>query len=105
MDSSTPRASDRATTDVLIIGAGPVGMALACDLLQQGVAVRLVDHADEPAPEDPHSRAILLVPRALEQLRRIGVSDELVSAGRRVPGITYFSDGRRLGRAHLDRLA
>jgi 2-polyprenyl-6-methoxyphenol hydroxylase-like FAD-dependent oxidoreductase len=105
MDSSTTHVSARATADVLIIGAGPVGMALACDLLQQGVTVRIIDRADEPAADDPHSRAILLVPRALEQLRRIGVSDRLVSTGRQVPGITYFSDGRRLGRAHLDRLS
>ena len=90
--------------DVVVVGAGPVGLALACDLLQQGVTVRIVDRADEPAPDDPHSRAILLVPRALEQLRRIGVSERLVATGRRVPGITYFSDGRRLGRAHLDHL-
>jgi 2-polyprenyl-6-methoxyphenol hydroxylase-like FAD-dependent oxidoreductase len=104
MDSTTRRRSDGATTDVVIIGAGPVGLTLACDLRGQGVAVRVVDRTGEPASDDPHSRAILLVPRALEQLRRIGVSDRLVSSGRRVPGLTYFSDGHRLGRAHLDRL-
>ena len=101
----TAHRPSRRDPDVLVVGAGPVGLALACDLLQQGVHVRVVDSADEPAPDDPHSRAILLVPRALEQLRRIGVSERLVATGRRVPGITCFSDGRRLGRAHLDRLA
>lgn len=91
--------------DVLIVGGGPVGTALACDLLQQGVRVRVIDKAPGTAPDDPHSRAILIVPRTLELLRRIGVSDRLVAAGRRFATISYHSDGRLLARARLDRLA
>ena len=33
------------TTEVLIVGAGPTGLTLACDLRRRGVAVRVVDRA------------------------------------------------------------
>jgi 2-polyprenyl-6-methoxyphenol hydroxylase-like FAD-dependent oxidoreductase len=89
---------------VLIVGAGPVGMVLACDLLAQGVSVRLVDKLGAVAENDPHSRAILVVPRVLELLQRIGVSDELVAAGRKVRRIGYYSEGRRVSAAVLDQL-
>lgn len=89
---------------VLLIGAGPVGMVLASELIQQGITVRIIDKT-EPVPDhDPHSRAILVLPRTLELLRRIGVSERLMQAGRKVPAIRYYSDGRSLGTARLDRL-
>src|SRR4051794_31138834 len=90
--------------DTLVVGAGPVGMVLACELLQQGVSVRLIDRADAPRHGDQHSRAILVVPRVLELLRRVGVSERLVQLGREVPGIRYYAGGRLLGAARLDRL-
>lgn len=92
------------TPEVLIVGSGPVGLVLACELLQQGVAVRLIDKIAALNASDPHSRAILLVPRALESLRRIGVAERLVTAGRQVPSIGYYADGRLLGTARLDRM-
>ena len=55
---------------VLVVGAGPVGLVLAADLVRQGVPVRIVD----AAPGDsPHSRAIVMWPRTLELLRRLDV--------------------------------
>jgi 2-polyprenyl-6-methoxyphenol hydroxylase-like FAD-dependent oxidoreductase len=91
-------------TDVLIVGAGPVGMVLACELLQQGVRTRIIDRGEPAAPDDPHSRAILVLPRTLELLGRIGVSEGLVARGRQVPAIRYYSRDRLLGTAHIDRL-
>jgi len=89
---------------VLVVGAGPVGMVLACELLQQDVPVRLIDRIENLNHDDPHSRAILLLPRTLELLRRIGVSERLVQAGQPVPGIQYHAQGRQLGAARMDEL-
>ncbi|RCV48315.1 FAD-dependent monooxygenase [Marinitenerispora sediminis] len=86
---------------VVIVGAGPVGMLLACDLLQQGVAVRLIDAA---RAHSAHSRATIVWPRLLELLHRTGVADRLVQSGHRVDGVAYFSHGRRLGTAWMTRL-
>jgi flavin-dependent dehydrogenase len=34
--------------DVLVVGAGPTGLTLACDLRRRGVAVRVVDRLPRP---------------------------------------------------------
>jgi len=36
-----------AQTDVLVVGSGPTGLILACDLARRGVVVRIVDRAQE----------------------------------------------------------
>ncbi|PRX90910.1 FAD-dependent monooxygenase [Allonocardiopsis opalescens] len=86
---------------VLIVGAGPVGMLLACELLQQGVPVRIVDGA---RGHSAHSRATIMWPRLLELLHRTGLTERIVAAGHRVEGVSYFSGGRPLGTAWLSRM-
>jgi 2-polyprenyl-6-methoxyphenol hydroxylase-like FAD-dependent oxidoreductase len=91
-------------SEVLIVGAGAVGIMLACDLLQQGIPARVIDRRETLEDGDPHSRAVLIWPRMLELLRRIGVVEELVELGFRITGVGYFSNGRRLGIVPMDRL-
>ncbi|WP_173400429.1 MULTISPECIES: FAD-dependent monooxygenase [unclassified Streptomyces] len=65
-------------TDVLIVGAGPTGLVLACDLARRGTAVRIVDRS--PAPLRT-SRAKGPNPRSLEILDDLGVAEEVLAAG------------------------
>ncbi|MFJ8313191.1 MULTISPECIES: FAD-dependent monooxygenase [unclassified Streptomyces] len=97
-----PLAGD--SPEVLIVGAGPVGITLACELLQQGVRIRLIDRRARIDESDPHSKGILVWPRSLEVLRRIGVSERLAATGHRSKGVGYYSEGRLRGTAHLHRL-
>ncbi|HEX3781640.1 MAG TPA: FAD-dependent monooxygenase [Pseudonocardiaceae bacterium] len=93
-------------TEVLIVGAGPVGLVLACELRQQGIEVRVIDRRERyEGAGSSQSRAILIWPRILEQLRRIGVSDRMVAQGHVLPSVSYFSTGRLRGTVHIDRLA
>src|ERR1051326_8987503 len=65
-------------TDVLVVGAGPTGLTLACDLARRGVAVRIVDRA----PEFPAgSRGKGLSPRSLEVFDDLGVIDRMLASG------------------------
>ncbi|MEU0103678.1 FAD-dependent monooxygenase [Streptomyces sp. NPDC006267] len=64
--------------DVLIVGAGPTGLVLACDLARRGAAVRIVDRS--PAPPRT-SRAKGPNPRSLEILDDLGVAEEVLAAG------------------------
>lgn len=64
--------------DVLIVGAGPTGLALAAQLSAFGTSFRIIDRRQSPGTE---SRAIAIQPRTLEALRPFGVSRELVAAG------------------------
>ncbi len=58
------------SVDVAVIGAGPVGMVLACELIRHGLTVRIVDKA--PSTKD-YSRAPVLWPRAQEALDLMGL--------------------------------
>ncbi|WP_030268689.1 FAD-dependent monooxygenase [Streptomyces sp. NRRL B-24484] len=81
-------ATVRETTSVLISGAGPTGLTLACLLARQGVAVRVVELAPEP---HSGSRGKALNARSLEVLADLGLADALLAAGRTVlPFRRYF---------------
>lgn len=63
---------------VVIVGAGPVGLSLAIDLAQRGVATVVLDDADRIGEG---SRAICFAKRTLEIFDRLGVGEGLVARG------------------------
>ena len=65
-------------TDVLIVGAGPTGLTLACELLRRGVRCRIIDKAPAPATT---SHALGLQPRTLELFDTMGIVDQVLSTG------------------------
>lgn len=83
-------------TDVLIVGAGPTGLVLALWLHRQGVSFRIVDQAAGPAP---NSRALVVHSRILELYRQLGLADELLAVGYKLPATNIWVNGQR--RAHL----
>jgi len=74
--------ADPNRTDVVIVGAGPTGLTLACDLARHGVPFRIVDKATEPFTG---SRGKGVQPRTLEVFDDLGVVEELLSAGAPYP--------------------
>jgi 2-polyprenyl-6-methoxyphenol hydroxylase-like FAD-dependent oxidoreductase len=72
---------ERADAEVVVVGAGPVGLALALDLALRGRCVRLLE-ARPTRP--PGSRAIGIHPPGLRARQRLGVTEALLDAGRRV---------------------
>ncbi|AJE81271.1 hypothetical protein SLNWT_0895 [Streptomyces albus] len=89
---------------ILIVGGGAVGSLLACDLLQQGVPVRLVDSKPSLAESDPHSRAVMIWPRLLELLEKTGLTKALTARGRPARDVSFFAGGERLGTVPLGGL-
>ncbi len=71
--------------DVVVVGAGPVGLALGGELHRRGVRARIVDKL--PAPS-ALSRAIGVHARTLEIFEDLGIADELIARGMRVAGAT-----------------
>ncbi len=63
---------------VVVVGAGPVGLAAAIDLAQQGQKVLLVDNDDTVSIG---SRGVCYAKRALEILDRLGCGEEMVAKG------------------------
>ncbi|KQB86177.1 FAD-dependent monooxygenase [Corynebacterium lowii] len=70
------------THDVLIVGAGPAGLTLACDLQRRGVEYLLIDAA---AHSFEGSRAKGIQPRSLEVFDDLGVRGRIESAGTLYP--------------------
>ena len=65
--------------DVLIIGAGPVGLTLALDLAWRGIAVTVVESRARAAPPEPKCNHVAA--RTMEIFRRLGVADRIRNAG------------------------
>ncbi len=67
------------TADVLIVGAGPVGLTLAMDLAGRGIKVVIAEtrHFAEP----PNVKCNHVAARTMEQFRRLGVAQKLRNAG------------------------
>ncbi|MFD4246265.1 FAD-dependent oxidoreductase [Streptomyces sp. NPDC058525] len=85
--------------EVLVVGAGPVGLTAAHELARRGLRVRLVDGADGPART---SRAVAVHPRTLETFDQMGVVAPVIEAGRHNRAFTMFARGRRLVRLDAD---
>ncbi|WP_067462780.1 FAD-dependent oxidoreductase [Actinomadura macra] len=89
------------TTDVLVVGAGPVGLTLAAALTARGVDVTLVDRQAEGANT---SRAAVVHARTLEVLETVGIADELVGVGVIVPRFTVRDRDQALLTVDFDGL-
>lgn len=85
-------------TDVLIVGAGPVGLTMAIELARYGVKVRIIDKA---AARSDKSKALVIWTRTLELMERAGCSAALVNAGRKVNSVKIIADGRSVGQFTL----
>ena len=65
-------------TTVLVVGAGPVGMALAIELARRDVDCLIVDRTDG---DNQHPRANVVSPRSMEHFRRWGIAEAVLDAG------------------------
>jgi len=87
-----------AQTEVLVVGAGPTGLALALWLKAFGVQFRIIDKAREPGTT---SRALVVHARTLEFYRQLGIADAAVKAGLKMVAANLWVRGRKAGRIPL----
>ncbi|MDZ4395682.1 FAD-dependent oxidoreductase [Cypionkella sp.] len=89
------------STDVLIVGAGPVGMALAITLAEQGLRPMLVDRA---LTHQTTSRAAVIHAHTLDILDRIGIAGPMKAEGLQIQNFAFRDRDRMLGTFRFDRL-
>lgn len=83
--------------DVLVVGAGPVGLTLASELARHGVSCRIIDKAQEVVP---WSRAAGIQARTLELFEKMGLVDTFLARGNKAKGFSVLSKEKQL--AHFD---
>ncbi|MHC2018517.1 FAD-dependent monooxygenase [Methylobacterium sp. CM6247] len=86
----------------LIVGAGPVGLTLAAELARYGIGIRLIDKSLQPTQT---SKALVVWPRTLELMDRMGCRQAFLDASLRVHGAALRSAGSILGHIRFDAVA
>ena len=83
--------------EVLVVGAGPVGLMAALFLEQHGARVEIID---EDQRTTQHSYALAIHPTTLGILDEAGLAEGLIAAGRKVTKVAYYEGSER--RAEID---
>ena len=88
--------------DVLVVGAGPVGLFMALELARHGVeSVRIVD---KDATASIHSKALGIQVLTLEIFEEMGLLTEALRLGRPAFGMNIFAEGKRIVHVDFDDL-
>ncbi|MFG1378386.1 FAD-dependent monooxygenase [Xanthobacter autotrophicus] len=82
--------SAQLSADVIVVGAGPVGLTLAAELARHGVRCRILEKATAPSN---YCRALGVTPRTLEVYEDMGVVRAMIDAGLWLGGLALAVDG------------
>jgi 2-polyprenyl-6-methoxyphenol hydroxylase-like FAD-dependent oxidoreductase len=77
---------------ILIVGAGPTGLAMALFLQRLGAEFRIIDRNANPARE---SRALVVQARTLEFYAQLGFADTAIDHGLQLSALNLWSGGSR----------
>ena len=83
-----------APIDVLVVGAGPTGLTMACELIRHGLRVRIVDRA---AHASTHSKALVIHARTREVFEAMGLREVVEAESQPIVRVRLMYAGRELG--------
>jgi 2-polyprenyl-6-methoxyphenol hydroxylase-like FAD-dependent oxidoreductase len=82
---------------VVVVGAGPTGLALAIEMARSGLSVRIIDKGNGPVQ---WSQALVVQARTLEQFERYGLAEKAVEQGHPIRHAAMFHGRHRF--LHFD---
>jgi 2-polyprenyl-6-methoxyphenol hydroxylase-like FAD-dependent oxidoreductase len=88
-------------TEVLVVGAGPVGLWTALLLAESGIEVILIDREIHTTAR---SYACALHPATLQMFDQFGLAQSVIERGRRVETAAYYDGEQRHAEVHLSKL-
>jgi 2-polyprenyl-6-methoxyphenol hydroxylase-like FAD-dependent oxidoreductase len=100
-DAQTEHAASpgAASTDVVIVGAGPTGLMAAALLARCGVSCRILDKSETAAHE---SRAFGVQAKSLELFLNMGLDQAVLDKGLIATGVQVYVDGKQAAEANFD---
>jgi 2-polyprenyl-6-methoxyphenol hydroxylase-like FAD-dependent oxidoreductase len=88
-------------TEVLVVGAGPVGLLTAIGLAEAGIQVKIIDREGRTAAR---SYACALHPRTLRLLSQVGLAAPVLERGRRAQTVAFYDGAARQAELKLSEL-
>jgi len=88
-------------TEVLVVGAGPVGLWTALLLAESGIEVILIDRETHTTAR---SYACALHPATLQLFDQFGLAQSVIERGRRVGTVGFYDGAQRQAEVHLSKL-
>ena len=88
-------------TEVLVVGAGPVGLLTAIVLAEAGIEVKIIDREDRTTAR---SYACALHPRTLRLLSPMGLAAPVLERGRRTQTVAFYDGAARRAEIKLGEL-
>ncbi len=88
-------------TDVIIVGAGPTGLSLACQLVRHGIDFVIID---KNAAITPFSKALGVHARTLEIYEQLGLAPEALARGTIAGKVRLLERGEIVGEVDLSNI-
>ena len=92
-------ANSRTDTDLLIVGAGPVGLFLANECARRELRYRIIE---ERASQSEHSKALAIFPRTLEIFDMGGIVGTFIEKANRVTKVAVMTHDRTLAQMRFE---
>lgn len=90
-----------ANTDVLIVGAGPTGLMMACQLAINHIPFRIIDKNEDHTRQ---SRALVVQARSVEIFDQMEIAGEAIRQGQIARAIGAFFNGKKVLRMMVDHI-
>jgi 2-polyprenyl-6-methoxyphenol hydroxylase-like FAD-dependent oxidoreductase len=98
-DEVNTMTNNAVDVDVLIVGAGPVGLLLANECARHGLKSWIIE---QRAGQSLHSKALAIFPRTLEILDMAGLVGPFLNHANHVTSVEIVTHGRSLARIHFE---
>lgn len=86
---------------ILIVGAGPTGLMMACELARHNIPFRIIDKKSEPTQG---SNATWIQTRTLEIFDLLGMAEHFIKIGHKCDAINFYAHGKQVTNLPLSQI-